>query len=214
MKCPNTVPYRGQITCVKREELLNQASLVLWFTGLSGSGKSTIAHAVEERLYAMGRLTYVFDGDNVRHGLCSDLSFSPEGRAENLRRISEMVKLFLDAGIICLTAFISPLRADRERCRKLIDCGRFYEVYVKCPLEVCEERDVKGLYKMAREGKIKNYTGISAPYDEPLNPDLVLETDKYSLDECVLSVVNFVGQQLSSRGYTLSVARHQEQDSN
>jgi adenylylsulfate kinase len=192
MGCPNIVSYRGNISREKREKLLNQSSMVLWFTGLSGSGKSTIAHAVEERLYAMGRLTYVFDGDNVRHGLCSDLSFSPEGRAENLRRISEMVKLFLDAGIICLTAFISPLRTDRERCRKLIDCGGFYEVYVKCPLEVCEERDVKGLYKMAREGKIKNYTGVSAPYDEPLNPDLVLETARCDIDQCVDQVVDFV----------------------
>ncbi|MDD3581752.1 MAG: adenylyl-sulfate kinase [Desulfobacca sp.] len=192
MKCPNTIPYRGNISREKREILLNQKSMVLWLTGLSGSGKSTIAHAVEERLHAMGRLTYVFDGDNVRQGLCSDLSFSPEGRAENLRRISEMVKLFLDAGLICLTAFISPLRDDRERCRKLIDCGRFFEIYVKCPLEVCEERDVKGLYKLARQGKIKNYTGVSAPYEEPITPDFVLETDKFSIEECVEKVVRFI----------------------
>lgn len=194
MTCPNIIPYRGKIICENRERLLGQKSMVLWFTGLSCSGKSTIAHAVEERLHSLGRLTYVFDGDNVRHGLCSDLSFSPEGRAENLRRISEMVKLFLDAGIICLTAFISPLRADRERCRTLIDCGRFFEVYVKCPLEVCESRDVKGYYKMAREGKIRNYTGVSAPYEEPLAPDLILETDKNSLDECVGKVVDFIRQ--------------------
>lgn len=192
MPCPNTVPYRGNVTCQRRERLLGQKSMVLWFTGLSGSGKSTIAHAVEERLHSMGSLTYVFDGDNVRQGLCSDLSFSPEGRAENLRRISEMVKLFLDAGIICMTAFISPLRADRERCRQLIDGDRFFEVYVKCPLEVCEERDVKGLYKLARQGKIKNYTGISAPYEEPSQPDLILETDRCSLQECVEQVVEFI----------------------
>ncbi|WP_035243761.1 adenylyl-sulfate kinase [Desulfonatronovibrio hydrogenovorans] len=192
MKCPNTVPYRGNINCSRREDLLNQKSMVLWFTGLSGSGKSTIAHAVEERLHQLGRLTYVFDGDNVRQGLCSDLSFSPEGRAENLRRISEMVKLFLDAGIICLTAFISPLQADRDRCKSLINCAKFFEVYVKCPLEVCEQRDVKGLYKLARQGKIKNYTGISAPYEEPDSPDLILETHNCSLDECVDQVVNFV----------------------
>lgn len=192
MTCPNTVPYRGKITRPRREQLLKQRSMVLWFTGLSGSGKSTIAHAVEERLHQMGRLTYVFDGDNVRQGLCSDLSFSPEGRAENLRRISEMVKLFLDAGLICLTAFISPLKADRRHCRELIDCGRFFEIYVKCSLEECERRDVKGLYKMAREGKIKNYTGISAPYEAPEQPDLVLETDRHTLDECVNQVVGFV----------------------
>lgn len=188
---PNTVPYRGSITRERREMLLGQKSMAFWFTGLSGSGKSTIAHAVEERLYAMGRLTYVFDGDNVRHGLCGDLSFSPEGRAENLRRIMEMTKLFLDAGIICLSAFISPLRTDRIRARQTIDCGRFFEIYVKCPLEVCEERDVKGLYKLAREGKIKNYTGISAPYEEPENPDLVLETAKFDVRESVEKVISF-----------------------
>lgn len=184
-ECRNIVAYRGKVRREHREELLGQTGMVLWFTGLSGSGKSTIAHAVEERLHALGKLTYVFDGDNVRQGLCRDLSFSPEGRAENLRRISEMIRLFLDAGIICLTAFISPLRTDRERARELINCGRFFEIYVKCPLEVCEQRDVKGLYKLARSGQIKNYTGISAPYDEPLNADLVLETDRWSLDECV-----------------------------
>ncbi|ADH85782.1 adenylyl-sulfate kinase [Desulfurivibrio alkaliphilus] len=192
MKSPNTVPYRGKITSDLRQQLLGQKSMVMWFTGLSGSGKSTIAHAVEEKLYDLGRLTYVFDGDNVRHGLCSDLSFSPEGRAENLRRISEMVKLFLDAGIICLTAFISPLRADRQKCRDLIDCGRFFEIYVKCSLEECERRDVKGLYKLARQGKIKNYTGVSAPYEEPGQPDLVLDTVASSLEECVDTTVEFI----------------------
>ena len=189
---PNTVPHRGRIDGLKRQELLGQKSMALWFTGLSGSGKSTIAHAVEERLYSMGRLTYVFDGDNVRHGLCRDLSFSPEGRAENLRRISEMTRLFLDVGAICLCAFISPLCAHRERAREIVGSGKFFEVYVKCPLEVCEQRDVKGLYKLAREGKIKNYTGISAPYEEPADPDLILETHRLSLEECVDEVVRFV----------------------
>ena len=192
MKSPNTVAYRGRITSDQRLKLLGQTSMVLWFTGLSGSGKSTIAHAVEEELYKQGRLTYVFDGDNVRQGLCSDLSFSPEGRAENLRRISEMVKLFLDAGIICLTAFISPLKADRQRCRDLINYNHFFEIYVKCFLEECERRDVKGLYKLAREGKIKNYTGISAPYEEPEQADLILETDKHSINECVAEVLEFI----------------------
>ncbi|SMP63137.1 adenylylsulfate kinase [Desulfonatronum zhilinae] len=185
----NIVPYRGKVRREHREELLGQTGMVLWFTGLSGSGKSTIAHAVEERLHALGKLTYVFDGDNVRQGLCRDLSFSPEGRAENLRRISEMIRLFLDAGIICLTAFISPMRTDRGKPRELINCGRFFEIYVKCPLEVCEQRDVKGLYKLARSGQIKNYTGISAPYEEPLDPDLVLETHRWSLDECVEKIL-------------------------
>jgi adenylylsulfate kinase len=196
MKCPNIVPYRGKISSAQRERLLGQKSMVLWFTGLSGSGKSTIAHAVEEKLYELGRLSYVFDGDNVRHGLCSDLSFSPEGRAENLRRISEMVRLFLDAGIICLTAFISPLRADRTRCRELIDCGRFFEVYIKCPLEECERRDVKGFYKLARQGKIKNYTGISAPYEEPDQPDLILDTEN-PVDFCVNAAVDFILAKIS-----------------
>jgi adenylylsulfate kinase len=192
MKSSNTVAYRGKITSELRQQLLDQHSMVLWFTGLSGSGKSTIAHAVEEKLYEQGRLTYVFDGDNVRQGLYSDLSFSPEGRAENLRRISEMVNLFLDAGILCLTAFISPLKADRQRCRNLINSNRFFEVYVKCSLEECEHRDVKGLYKLAREGKIKNYTGISAPYEEPEQADLILETDKHSINECVAEVLEFI----------------------
>ena len=192
MKTRATVLYRGKITSELRHALLGQNSMVLWFTGLSGSGKSTIAHAVEEKLYEQGRLTYVFDGDNVRQGLCSDLSFSPEGRAENLRRISEMVKLFIDAGIICLTAFISPLKADRLRCRNLINYNRFFEVYIKCSLEECERRDVKGFYKLAREGKIKNYTGISSPYEAPEQAELIIETDKYSISECVDKVFEFI----------------------
>jgi len=192
MKSSNTIFYRGKITSDLRQKMLGQNSMVLWFTGLSGSGKSTIAHAVEEELYQQGRLTYVFDGDNVPHGLCSDLSFSPEGRKENLRRISEMVKLFLDAGIICLTAFISPLDQDRQYCRKLINSNRFFEIYVKCSLKECEKRDVKGLYKLARQGKIQNYTGISAPYEEPVQPDLILETDNYSLQNCVSEILDFI----------------------
>lgn len=194
---PHTVPYRGAITRQRREDLLGQKSMALWFTGLSGSGKSTIAHAVEERLHSTGRLTYVFDGDNVRHGLCRDLSFSPEGRAENLRRIAEMIRLFLDAGIICLSAFISPLRADRARAREIINCTSFYEVYVKCPLEVCEQRDVKGLYKLAREGKIKGYTGISSPYEEPVHPDLILETARDDVHESVTKVLGFISDRLT-----------------
>jgi adenylylsulfate kinase len=140
---------------------------------------------VEERLHAQGIRTYVFDGDNVRHGLCGDLSFSPEGRAENLRRIGEMVKLFLDAGIVCLTAFISPMKEDREKVRSIVGEKDFVEIYVKCPLEVCEERDVKGLYKLAREGRIKSYTGVSAPYEEPEAADLVVETHECEIEKCV-----------------------------
>jgi len=187
--CLHVVSYRGAVRREHREKLLGQTSMVLWFTGLSGSGKSTIAHAVEERLHAMGKLTYVFDGDNVRQGLCRDLNFSAEDRSENLRRISEMIRLFLDAGIICLTAFISPLKADREKAKTMINCGRFFEIYVECPLEVCEQRDVKGLYKLARSGKIQNYTGVSSPYEEPSQPDLILNTNVLSLDECVAKVM-------------------------
>lgn len=188
----NIVPYRGAVSRGCREALFGQKSAVLWFTGLPGSGKSTIAHAVEERLHGMGRLTYVFDGDNVRSGLCSDLGFEPQDRVENLRRIGEMVKLFLDAGIICLTAFISPREEDRERMKSLLNPGDFFEVYVRCPLSVCEERDVKGLYKKARAGEIANYTGISAPYDEPLSPDLIVDSHQSSLEECVERVIELI----------------------
>ena len=188
--------YRGAIKRGHREELNGHRSLCLWFTGLSGSGKSTIAHRVEEELYKMGIRTYVFDGDNVRQGLCRDLSFSPEGRAENLRRIGEMIKLFLDAGIVCLAAFISPLKKDRERVREIVGEKDFFEIYVSCPVEVCEQRDVKGYYKLAREGKIKNYTGVSAPYEQPEHPDLILYTDQCSIDECVQEVLSFVKEKL------------------
>lgn len=189
---PNTVFYRGTISQTHREKLLGQKSLALWLTGLSGSGKSTIAHAVEERLHTLGRLTYVFDGDNVRHGLCGDLSFSPEARSENNRRIAEMLKLFLDAGVICLAAFISPMRTDRHRVRSIVGEGKLFEVYVRCPLEECERRDVKGLYKLARAGKIKNYTGISSPYEEPVHPDLILDSHLHSVEGCVDQVLQFI----------------------
>lgn len=189
MNSPNTVKYRGLVTRRDRERLHGHPSLAIWFTGLSGSGKSTIAHVVEKHLHDKGMSTYVFDGDNVRHGLCSDLGFSPEDRAENLRRIGEMLKLFLDAGVICLAAFISPMRSDRERVRKIVGPENFIEVYVSCPLEVCEQRDVKGLYAKARRGEITHYTGISAPYEPPENPDLVLETDRCTIDECVQKVL-------------------------
>ncbi len=189
---PNTVVHRGAISQLHREQLLQQKSLALWFTGLSGSGKSTIAHAVEEKLHAQGRLTYVFDGDNVRHGLCGDLSFSPEARSENNRRIAEMLKLFLDAGVICMAAFISPMRADRDRVKSIVGPAKFFEVYVRCPLEECARRDVKGLYKLAQAGKIKNYTGVSSPYEEPENPDIILDTNVSTVNECVDQVVQLI----------------------
>lgn len=190
-KSSNTIWHNATVTRDRREKLNGHKGAVIWFTGLSGAGKSTIAHTVEEQLHQMGRRTYVFDGDNVRHGLCSDLGFSELDRSENIRRIAEMCNLFIDAGVIALTAFISPLHKDRELVRKLMG-DDFLEVYCRCPVEVCEQRDVKGLYKKARAGEIKDFTGISAPYDEPQHPDLVIGTDKQSLEESVEQVIQLL----------------------
>ena len=198
-KSPNVVTHRAAVIRSRRETLNGHRSCNLWFTGLSGSGKSTLAHAVEERLHLMGCRTYVFDGDNVRHGLCGDLGFSMEQRSENLRRIAEMVSLFLDAGVISLTAFISPLEEDREKARSIIGPDDLIEIYCKCPLEVCEQRDVKGLYKKAREGKIENYTGISSPYEPPTDPDLQVDTATKPLNECITEIINL----LKARGVIL-----------
>jgi adenylylsulfate kinase len=184
------IKHRAAVTKPRRETLNGHMSANLWFTGLSGSGKSTLAHAVEERLHLMGCRTYVFDGDNVRHGLCRDLSFSLDDRRENLRRISEMVNLFLDAGVISLTAFISPLESDRLIAKEIIGHENIIEIFCNCPLEICEQRDVKGLYKKARAGEIKNYTGISSPYEEPTNPDLVIDTGTRPLRECVSIILD------------------------
>lgn len=188
----NVVWHHATVTRSRRETLNGHRGVILWFTGLSGAGKSTIAHALEERLHMMGCRTFVFDGDNVRHGLCGDLGFSVVDRTENIRRVGEMVKLFLDAGVIALTAFISPLRSDRRRVRQLVGEGDFIEVYCRCSLDVCEARDVKGLYKKARAGEIKEFTGISSPYEEPETPELVLDTDKHTLDECVDQLVEYL----------------------
>ncbi len=173
------------ITREQRERLNGHKSLILWFTGLSGAGKSTLAHAVETRLHEMGCRTFVFDGDNVRHGLCGDLGFSTAERAENIRRIGEMTKLFIEAGVIALAAFISPYRADREKLRAQVAPGDFVEVYCRCPLAVCEQRDKKGLYARARAGEVKEFTGISAPYELPENPELIIDTDCESLKQSV-----------------------------
>lgn len=182
--------HHASVTRYNREILNNHRSVILWFTGLSNSGKSTIAHAVEERLHSMGCRTFVFDGDNVRHGLCADLGFSIEDRAENIRRIGAMSKLFIEAGVIALTAFISPLRSHRDRVRELVGTENIIEIYCKCPLEVCEQRDVKGHYKKARAGEIKEFTGISSPYEEPESPDLILQTNELSVDQCVEMVMS------------------------
>lgn len=188
----NTFWHAPQVHRGMRQALLGQRGAVLWFTGLSGSGKSTVAHATEKRLADMGRLTYVFDGDNVRHGLCGDLGFSLEDRSENIRRIGEMVKLFTDAGVISLTAFISPFREDRQRVRALLGAGDFIEIYCRCALEVCEERDVKGLYQRARAGEIKDFTGISSPYEEPEAPELVLDTDRIPVEASVDRIIEYL----------------------
>ncbi|WP_457622331.1 adenylyl-sulfate kinase [Persephonella sp.] len=186
------VPHRGKIKKEDRQKLKGHKSVILWFTGLSGSGKSTLAHAVEEKLFEMGVHTYVLDGDNVRRGINKDLGFSEEDRKENIRRIGEISKLFVDAGIIVLSAFISPYKRDREFVRNLVEKDEFIEIYVKCPLEVCETRDVKGLYKKAREGLIKNFTGIDDPYEEPENPEIVVETDKETLEESVEKIIRYL----------------------
>ncbi len=165
---------------------------MLWFTGLSGAGKSTLAHAVEERLHQMGCRTFVLDGDNVRHGLCNNLGFSAEDRRENIRRIGEMAKLFVEAGVIAMTAFISPFREDRRRVRSLMAPGDFVEVYCKADLATCERRDVKGMYKRARNGEIPEFTGISSPYEAPDDPELTVNTGAVPLESCVEQVVNYL----------------------
>ena len=186
------IPHSHEITKEDRRSLNEHRSLVLWFTGLPSSGKSTLANEVEKRLISTGIRTYILDGDNVRTGLCKDLGFSEEDRAENIRRIGEVSKLFVDAGCIVLSAFVSPYRRDRDAVRALVDDGEFVEVFVKCPVEVCEGRDVKGLYKKAREGVIKGFTGIDDPYEEPLSPEILIETDKISLDEGVEHIMGYL----------------------
>jgi len=181
--------HRAKVTRKHREKQNGHKSVILWFTGLSSSGKSTLAHALEERLYHLGCRTFVFDGDNVRHGLCSDLEFSLAERAENIRRIGEMVKLTIEAGVMALTAFISPMVADRQKVRALVNEDDFIEIYCRCPIEICEQRDPKGLYKMARAGKVKEFTGISSPYEPPKNPELVLDTGDTPLEECVEKIL-------------------------
>ncbi|WP_275100214.1 adenylyl-sulfate kinase [Sedimenticola hydrogenitrophicus] len=188
----NVVWHQPTVTRGRRAKNNGHKSVILWFTGLSGAGKSTIAHALEESLYQLGANTYVLDGDNVRHGLCGDLGFSDTDRNENIRRIGELAKLFIDAGIIALTAFISPFQEDRQRARDLVPEGDFIEIHVKCPLEVCETRDPKGLYKKARAGLIKGYTGISSPYEVPDNPEIVIDTSVRDVDQCVMEIIDYL----------------------
>ncbi len=196
MENKNIVWHETNIKKEDREALLNQKGVVLWFTGLSGSGKSTIANAVEKKLVEAGRLTYLLDGDNIRYGLNNDLGFSLNDRKENIRRIAEVGKLFVDSGIITLAAFIAPIIEDRKNARNIIG-DRFIEIFVDCSLDVCIGRDPKGLYKKAKVGEIKNFTGIDSPYEKPVNPEIVVHSDIQSMDECVEDVVKY----LISRGF-------------
>ena len=196
-KSTNITWHEGQVTRKDREKVLGQRGVTLWLTGLSGSGKSTVAVAAEQALTERGRLAYVLDGDNVRHGLNKNLGFSPEDRTENIRRIAEVAKLFTDSGIIVLTSFISPYRADRDAARAIFGEGDFVEVFVSTSLETCESRDPKGLYKKARAGQIPEFTGISAPYEAPERPELVLDTGKLAVPESVAALIRY----LEGKGY-------------
>jgi adenylylsulfate kinase len=192
MKNSNVIYHQASVTRQRRNKLNGHQSVVLWFTGLSGSGKSTLAHALEEKLFQKGCRTFVLDGDNVRHGLNSNLDFSEKSRTENIRRVSEVSKLMMESGLIVMTAFISPFNKDRNEARKLISSDDFIEIYCKASLETCEARDVKGLYKRARAGEIKNYTGIDSPYEKPENPELVIDTDQQSLEESMSNILDFL----------------------
>ncbi len=189
--------HAGQVERADRERRLGQRGAIVWLTGLSGSGKSTIAVAAEHALLQRQRLAYVLDGDNIRHGLNKNLGFSPEDRTENIRRIGEVARLFADAGLIAITSFISPYRADRDAVRELVAAGDFVEVYVDASIDTCESRDVKGLYAKARAGEIPEFTGISAPYEAPERPELVLDTNRQSVEESVGRLVGY----LDEKGY-------------
>ncbi len=188
----NVVWHQATIASNDRNKLLNQKPFVLWFTGLSASGKSTIANLVEQKLHQMEYNTYLLDGDNVRHGLNCDLGFDETSRIENIRRIGEVAKLFLDAGIITLTAFISPYKSDRHLVRKLFKEGQFLEVFIDSSIEVCENRDPKGMYAKARKGEIKNFTGISSPYEAPLNPEIHVINDSITIDKAADQIINYL----------------------
>lgn len=192
----NLTEHNYKTTKNQREELHGHKSYLIWFTGLSGSGKSTLANLVEVALHAKGKSTYILDGDNIRKGINKDLSFDPEDRTENIRRIAEISNLMLDAGIITLAAFVSPYIKDREEVKQIVGGHNFIEIYVNTSLEECERRDVKGLYKKARSGEIKNMTGISAPYQAPLNPDLEVITDGHTIEKSVEVIINFLNKKL------------------
>jgi bifunctional enzyme CysN/CysC len=188
-KSDNLYWSQGKVTPDQRSRRNGHPGCIIWLTGLSGSGKSSIATELERELFNLGKNAYVLDGDNVRHGLCSDLAFSPQDRQENIRRVGEVAKLMMDAGMICITAFISPYRADRALVRNMVKAGQFIEVFVSAPLDVCEQRDPKGLYAKARSNEIKEFTGVSAPYEAPVQPEILLETDKLTVPESVTKIL-------------------------
>ncbi len=188
----NIVWHDQRVTKKDRMKLTKQKPCVLWFTGLSGSGKSTIANALEEMLYHNGNFTYLLDGDNIRHGLNKDLGFNESSRIENIRRVGEVAKLFVDSGLLVLTAFISPFIKDRELVKNLFEEGEFLEIFIDTPLETCEKRDPKGLYKKARDGKIKNFTGIDSPYEPPKNAQIHIKNDNISIDEACQKIIDYL----------------------
>ena len=194
-KSSNVVWQQQSVDRQQRESLNKHKGSILWFTGLSGAGKSTLANAVEQQLHHMGVRTFILDGDNIRHGLCSDLGFNTDDRKENIRRVAETSKLFMEAGIVVLSAFISPFQSDRKSARELVNNNDFFEIYCQCSLEICEARDVKGLYKKARAGEIPDFTGISSPYEEPDNAELTVATGEISLSDSVEQVISFLKQQ-------------------
>lgn len=201
MKTENTVWHAQEVSKQNRAQLKNQKPCLLWFTGLSGSGKSTVANAVDAKLFEMGKHTYILDGDNVRHGLNGDLGFSDVDRVENIRRISQVGKLFVDSGLIVSTAFISPFQSDRDMAREMLDDDEFIEVFIDTPIEICEQRDPKGLYKMARAGEIKDFTGISSGYDVPSFPEIHVLTAELSIEKCADLIVGY----LIENGYLKSL---------
>jgi adenylylsulfate kinase len=188
----NLYPIQTKVSADQRQKLLKQRPKLIWFTGLSGSGKSTLAVQLEAQLYALGHKTYLLDGDNIRSGLNKDLSFADDGRVENIRRIGEVSKLMLDAGLVVLSAFISPFEADRQQVRTIVGAENYMEVFVNTPIEVCEQRDVKGLYKKARAGEVKNFTGIDSPYEAPQQPAITIHTDKMSVEESIAELMKKV----------------------
>jgi adenylylsulfate kinase len=194
-KATNIVWHHGTVTRAEREQMNGHKACIVWLTGLSGSGKSTVAVDLEKRLWERGVRAYILDGDNIRHGLNKNLGFSPEDRTENIRRIGEVAKLFTEAGVVAVTAFISPYRADRDQVRAIMGAGDFVEVHVDCPVEVCEQRDVKGLYKKARAGEIKEFTGISAPYEAPEKAELTINTAGQSVEASVAQILGYLEKQ-------------------